>query len=112
MYETLVELKDGEHWRPGLTKDALIAEMTEKTQMPGVTTIWQQPIRNRIDMLSTGIPTQVGVKVFGPDLAVLEAKAREISEVVKGVRGAVDVYPEQTLGPRNPRVDADRKPPP
>jgi len=109
MYETLVELKDRKAWRKGYTKDRLLTEMTEKTQMPGVTTIWQQPIRNRIDMLSTGIPTQVGVKVFGPDLAVLEAKAREISEVVKGVRGGVDVYPEQILGTPYLEIDVDRK---
>ncbi len=76
MYETLVELKDRSEWRPGMTKEKLIAEMTEKSRLPGVTTIWQQPIRNRIDMLATGIPTQVGVKVFGPDLQVLEQKAQ------------------------------------
>src|SRR5258708_17998413 len=83
--------------------------MTEKAEMAGVTTIWQQPIRNRIDMLSTGIPTQVGVKVFGPDLAVLEAKAREISEIVKCVRGGVDVYPEQILGTPYLEIEVDRK---
>src|SRR5258706_3071045 len=108
MYETLVELKDGEHWRPGLTKDALIAELTEKSQMPGVTTIWQQPIRNRIDMLATGIPTQVGVKIFGPDLAILEGKAQEVAAAVKAVRGAVDVYPEQILGTPYLEIEVDR----
>jgi Cu(I)/Ag(I) efflux system membrane protein CusA/SilA len=109
MYETLVELKGREQWRPGLTKDALIAEMTEKSRMPGVTTIWQQPIRNRIDMLATGIPTQVGIKVFGPDLAVLESKAREAAEAVRQVRGAVDVYPEQILGTPYLEVEVDRE---
>ncbi|HEX3553841.1 MAG TPA: efflux RND transporter permease subunit [Thermoanaerobaculia bacterium] len=108
MYETLVELKDREHWRPDLTRDALIAEMTEKSLMPGVTTIWQQPIRNRIDMLATGIPTQVGIKVFGPDLAVLERKAREVAEAVREVRGAVDVYPEQILGTPYLEIEVDR----
>jgi Cu(I)/Ag(I) efflux system membrane protein CusA/SilA len=108
MYETLVELKDSAHWRPGLTKDALIAEMTEKSRMPGVTTIWQQPIRNRIDMLATGIPTQVGIKVFGPDLAVLESKAREVAAAVREVRGAVDVYPEQILGTPYLEIEVDR----
>ncbi|HEY0510924.1 MAG TPA: efflux RND transporter permease subunit [Thermoanaerobaculia bacterium] len=108
MYETLVELKDPGHWRPGLTKDALIAEMTEKSRMPGVTTIWQQPIRNRIDMLATGIPTQVGIKIFGPDLAVLESKAREAAAAVREVRGAVDVYPEQILGTPYLEVEVDR----
>jgi Cu(I)/Ag(I) efflux system membrane protein CusA/SilA len=108
MYETLVELKDRGQWRPGLTKDALIAEMTEKSRMPGVTTIWQQPIRNRIDMLATGIPTQVGVKIFGPDLAVLERKAREVAAVLGGVRGAADVYPEQILGTPYLEIEVDR----
>jgi len=109
MYETLVELKDRAHWRPGLTKDALIAEMTEKSQMPGVTTIWQQPIRNRIDMLATGIPTQVGVKIFGPDLAILEGKAQEVAAAVKAMRGAVDVYPEQILGTPYLEIEVDRE---
>jgi Cu(I)/Ag(I) efflux system membrane protein CusA/SilA len=108
MYETLVELKDSEHWRPGMTKDELIAEMTEKSQMPGVTTIWQQPIRNRIDMLATGIPTQVGVKIYGPDLALLERKAQEVAEVVRTVRGAADVYPEQILGTPYLEIEVDR----
>jgi Cu(I)/Ag(I) efflux system membrane protein CusA/SilA len=108
MYETLVELKDRASWRPGLTKDALIAEMTEKSRMPGVTTIWQQPIRNRIDMLATGIPTQVGIKIFGPDLAVLERKAREVAAAVQEVRGAVDVYPEQILGTPYLEIEVDR----
>jgi Cu(I)/Ag(I) efflux system membrane protein CusA/SilA len=109
MYETLVELKGSEHWRPGLTRDALIAEMTEKSRMPGVTTIWQQPIRNRIDMLATGIPTQVGIKIFGPDLAVLESKAREVAAAVREVRGAVDVYPEQILGTPYLEIEVDRR---
>jgi len=108
MYETLVELKDRGHWRPGMTRDALIAEMTEKSRMPGVTTIWQQPIRNRIDMLATGIPTQVGVKIFGPDLAVLERKAHEVAEAVKTVRGAADIYPEQILGTPYLEIEVDR----
>jgi Cu(I)/Ag(I) efflux system membrane protein CusA/SilA len=76
--------------------------------MPGVTTIWQQPIRNRIDMLATGIPTQVGIKIFGPDLAVLESKAREVAAAVRGVRGAVDVYPEQILGTPYLEIEVDR----
>lgn len=109
MYETLVELKDPKSWRKGYTKDRLLTEMTEKTQMPGVTTIWQQPIRNRIDMLATGIPTQVGVKIFGPDLAVLEQKAREVTEVLKKVPGGVDIYPEQILGTPYLEIEVDRK---
>ena len=108
MYETLVELKDRSEWRPGMTKEKLIAEMTEKSRLPGVTTIWQQPIRNRIDMLATGIPTQVGVKVFGPDLRVLEQKAHEVAEVLRTVPGAVDIYPEQILGTPYLEIVVDR----
>jgi Cu(I)/Ag(I) efflux system membrane protein CusA/SilA len=109
MYETLVELKPRAEWRAGMTKEKLMAEMTEKAQMPGVTIIWQQPIRNRIDMLATGIPTQVGVKVFGPDLATLEKKANEIAEVVRKVPGAADVYAEQILGSPYLEIEVDRE---
>ena len=109
MYETLVELKPQEEWRPGMTKEKLIAEMTESSRLPGVTTVWQQPIRNRIDMLSTGIPTQIGVKVFGPDLATLEKKANEISDVVRAVPGAADVYAEQILGSPYLEIAVDRE---
>jgi copper/silver efflux system protein len=109
MYETLVELKPRQQWRDGVTKEKLMAEMTEKSQMPGVTTVWQQPIRNRIDMLATGIPTQVGVKVFGPDLATLEKKANEIADVVRKVPGAADVYAEQILGSPYLEIEVDRE---
>jgi len=109
MYETLVELKPPASWRPGMTKEKLLAEMTRVSQLPGVTTIWQQPIRNRIDMLATGIPTQVGVKVFGPDLAVLEKEAGEIAEAVRAVPGAADVYAEQILGTPYLEIRVDRE---
>ena len=108
MFETLVELRDRDKWRPGMTKEKLIAEMTEKSRMPGVTTIWQQPIRNRIDMLATGIPTQVGVKIFGPDLQVLEQKAHHVAEVLRTVPGGVDIYPEQILGTPYLEIEVDR----
>jgi Cu(I)/Ag(I) efflux system membrane protein CusA/SilA len=109
MYETLVELKPPDQWRPGMTKEKLLAEMTRRSQLPGVTAIWQQPIRNRIDMLATGIPTQVGVKVFGPDLAVLEKTGSEIADVVRAVPGAADVYAEQILGTPYLEIRVDRE---
>jgi len=109
MYETLVELKPRSFWRKGMTREKLLAEMGERSQLPGVTTIWQQPIRNRIDMLATGIPTQVGVKVFGPDLAVLEKKAAEIAEIVRAVPGSADVYAEQILGTPYLEIEVDRE---
>lgn len=98
MNETVINLKPETEWRPGLTKDALISEMDAALQMPGVTNIWTQPIINRIDMLSTGIRTEVGIKVFGSDLETLEQKSKEIAAVVQGIHGAADVYPEQISG--------------
>jgi Cu(I)/Ag(I) efflux system membrane protein CusA/SilA len=98
MNETIVHLKPPEQWRPGMTREGLISEMDEKLRMPGVTNIWTQPIINRIDMLTTGIRSQVGIKIFGNDLKTLEELSRKVAEVVKGVPGAVDVYPEQISG--------------
>ena len=98
MNETIVHLKPIEQWRAGMTRAKLISEMNEKLTMPGVTNIWTQPIQNRIDMLSTGIRSQVGLKIFGNDLKELEELSRHVAEVVKTVPGAVDVYPEQISG--------------
>ena len=98
MTETIINLKPESEWRPGLTKDALISEMNDALEMPGVTNIWTQPIINRIDMLSTGIRTQVGIKIFGSDLEALERKAKEVASVVERIPGAADVYPEQISG--------------
>jgi Cu(I)/Ag(I) efflux system membrane protein CusA/SilA len=98
MNETIINLKPESQWRPGLTKDQLINEMDAALQMPGVTNIWTQPIINRIEMLSTGIRTQIGIKVFGSNLKTLEQKAKEIAAVVQNVRGATDIYPEQLGG--------------
>src|SRR5829696_645008 len=98
MNETIVHLKSPEQWRPGMTREQLIAEMDEKLRMPGITNIWTQPIINRIDMLTTGIRSQVGIKIFGNDLKTLEELSRKVAQVVKDVPGAVDVYPEQISG--------------
>ncbi|MBA2702557.1 MAG: efflux RND transporter permease subunit [Blastocatellia bacterium] len=98
MTETIVHLKPIEQWRAGMTREKLISEMNEKLTMPGITNIWTQPIQNRIDMLSTGIRSQVGLKIFGNDLKELEELSRRVAEVVKTVPGAVDVYPEQISG--------------
>jgi len=98
MTETIVHLKPPEQWRPGMTRESLISEMDEKLRLPGVTNIWTQPIKNRIDMLSTGIRSQVGIKIFGNDVKTLEGLARQIAPVVLNVRGAKDVYAEQISG--------------
>jgi Cu(I)/Ag(I) efflux system membrane protein CusA/SilA len=98
MNETIVHLKPIEQWRAGMTREKLISEMNEKLTMPGVTNIWTQPIQNRIDMLSTGIRSQVGIKIFGNDIKTLEQLSRRIAEVVIHVPGAQDVYAEQISG--------------
>jgi Cu(I)/Ag(I) efflux system membrane protein CusA/SilA len=98
MTETIVHLKPRDQWRPGMTIPKLKSEMDRAVSLPGVANIWTQPIINRIDMLTTGIRSEIGVKVFGSDLTVLEGKAREIADVVRTVKGASDVYPEQVTG--------------
>jgi copper/silver efflux system protein len=98
MTETVVNLKPQSEWRPGMTREKLIAELDEATALPGVANIWTQPIINRINMLTTGIRSEVGVKVFGSDLNVLQERARAVADVLREIRGAADVYPEQVTG--------------
>lgn len=98
MNETIVHLKPQEEWRAGMTREKLIGEMDAAVKMPGVTNIWTQPIINRIEMLSTGIRSEVGIKIFGNDLKTLETISQQIADVVKTVPGAADVYPEQISG--------------
>ena len=95
MTETIVHLKPKPEWRDGMTLDRLRAEMSQAVQLPGVSNIWTMPIINRIDMLTTGIRSEVGVKIFGTDLAVLEDLARRVADAVRRVPGASNVYPEQ-----------------
>ena len=98
MSETIVTFKPKDQWPAGLTKDDILQRLDAKLRMPGVTNIWTQPIRNRIDMLSTGIRTQVGVKVFGTDLTTIENKSAEIERILHDVSGAVDLYAEKITG--------------
>jgi copper/silver efflux system protein len=98
MAETTVIFRPKDQWPTGSTKDSIIQRLDTKLHIPGVSNIWTQPIRNRIDMLSTGIRTQVGVKVFGPDLKVIEQKSQEIERVLRKVPGAVDLYAERITG--------------
>ncbi len=108
MTETVVHLKPREEWRAGMTLDRLRADMGRAVQMPGVSNIWTMPIINRIDMLTTGIRSEVGVKVFGTDLARLEVLAREVADVLRGVRGASNVYPEQVTSGQYVNIAVDR----
>jgi Cu(I)/Ag(I) efflux system membrane protein CusA/SilA len=98
MTETIVHLKPRDQWRLGMTLAKLKSAMDRAVSLPGVANIWTQPIINRIDMLTTGIRSEIGVKVFGSDLIELEAKAREIADAVRTVKGASDIYPEQVTG--------------
>ncbi|MFG1423158.1 efflux RND transporter permease subunit [Roseixanthobacter liquoris] len=98
MFETIINLKPKDQWRPGVTLDSLKAEMDKALQFPGVSNAWTMPIRARIDMLSTGIRTPVGVKVFGTDLAEMEKIARQIEAVLRTVPGTSSAYAERVIG--------------
>ena len=98
MFETLINLKPKAEWREGVTLDSLKAEMDKALQFPGVSNAWTQPIRARIDMLATGIRTPIGVKVFGTDLAQMEAISRQIETVLKAVPGTSSAYAERVIG--------------
>ena len=98
MFETVINLKPKDQWRPGMTVDSLIAEMDKALQFPGVSNAWTMPIKARIDMLSTGIRTPVGVKVFGTDLTEMEKVARQIEQVLKTVPGTSSAYAERVIG--------------
>jgi Cu(I)/Ag(I) efflux system membrane protein CusA/SilA len=108
MTETIVHLKPEDQWREGMTLDRLRAEMGRAVQLPGVSNIWTMPIINRIDMLTTGIRSEVGVKIFGTDLAVLEDLARWVAEAVRRVPGASNVYPEQVTSGQYLNIAVDR----
>src|SRR5438128_262449 len=98
MTETVVSLKPEREWRLGMTREKLIGELDQATTLPGVSNIWTQPIINRINMLTTGIRSEVGVKVFGSELQVLEGRARAVADALRQIPGAADVYPEQVTG--------------
>jgi len=109
MTETTITFRPKAEWPKGTTKEDILRRLDEKLRMPGVTGIWTQPIRNRIDMLSTGIRTQVGVKVFGKELRVIEAKAAEVERVLHDVPGAADLYAERITGAPYLEIDIDRE---
>ncbi len=108
MIETVINLKPEKEWRRGVTIDSLIAEMDRSLQFPGVSNAWTMPIKARIDMLSTGIRTPVGVKVFGKDLAEMEGLARQIEAVLRKVPGTTSAYAERAVSGYYLNVDPDR----
>ena len=108
MFETVINLKPQSEWRPGLTMDALIAEMDQALQFPGVSNAWTMPIKARIDMLSTGIRTPIGIKVFGKDLDEMEKLAKQIEAVVKTVPGTSSAFAERITGGFYLNIEPDR----
>ncbi|CZJ39268.1 Cation efflux system protein CusA [Legionella pneumophila] len=98
MMEVIVELKPKEFWRKGVTYESLVKEMDEALQFPGVSNAWTMPIKARNDMLTTGIRTAVGIKIFGPDIKKIEAIGKEIEMVAKEVKGTSTVYAERVAG--------------
>jgi Cu(I)/Ag(I) efflux system membrane protein CusA/SilA len=108
MTETIVHLKPREKWRAGMTLERLRGEMGRAAELPGVSNVWTMPIINRIDMLTTGIRSEVGVKIFGGDLFVLERLARQIADALGRVPGATNVYPEQVTNGQYLNIAVDR----
>jgi Cu(I)/Ag(I) efflux system membrane protein CusA/SilA len=108
MFETTIVLKDPSEWRPGMTKEKLIEELDLAIQFPGLTNAWTMPIKTRIDMLSTGIKTPVGIKIGGPDLAELERIGKEVEAVVKPLPGTLSAYAERVTGGSYVDIDIDR----
>ena len=109
MFETVVNLKPKEQWRPGVTIDSLVAEMDRALQFPGVSNAWTMPIKARIDMLSTGIRTPVGVKVMGTDLVEIDRLAKQIESVIKTVPGTSSAYAERAIGGYYLEIVPDRE---
>ncbi|MDH4174375.1 MAG: CusA/CzcA family heavy metal efflux RND transporter, partial [Betaproteobacteria bacterium] len=108
MFETTVRLKPRAEWRPGMTPDKLIEELDRRVQLPGLANLWIPPIRNRIDMLATGIKSPLGIKVAGDDLASIESAAASIERAVKTVAGVSSALAERVRGGRYIEISIDR----
>jgi Cu(I)/Ag(I) efflux system membrane protein CusA/SilA len=108
MIETTIQLKPRDQWRAGMTLDKLRRELDALVQIPGMSNAWVMPIKNRIDMLATGIKTPVGIKVAGPDLAVIEKIGKNIERALTPVPGTVSVFSERVVGGRYVTIDIDR----
>jgi len=98
MMETTITLKDKKYWRPGLTWEKLIEEMNQKMQLPGVTNAWTMPVKARTDMLTTGVRTPIGIKIYGSNLTEIEKIGTAIEQAVKQVRGTRSAYAERVAG--------------
>ncbi len=108
MVETTIQFKPREEWRPGMTPEKLIEELDQRLKLPGLANVWVPPIRNRIDMLATGIKSPVGIKVAGTDPAVIDRIAQQIERAVRDVPGVTSALAERLTGGRYVEVDIDR----
>jgi len=109
MFETVINLKPREQWRPGMNPDKLIADMDQALQFPGVANAWTMPIKARLDMLATGIRTPIGIKVFGKDLGEMERLAKGIEDVVRTVPGTTSAFAERLTGGSYLNIEPDRE---
>jgi Cu(I)/Ag(I) efflux system membrane protein CusA/SilA len=109
MIETVIQLKPRSEWREGMTPERLRAELDKAVQYTGLTNAWVMPIKTRIDMLATGIKTPVGIKVAGPELAVIDGIGRQLEDILADVPGTASVYSERVAGGRYVDVDIDRE---
>jgi len=109
MFETTIQLKPRDQWRPGMSPDKLIQELDHIVKVPGLTNIWVPPIRNRIDMLATGIKSPVGVKISGTDLHQIDRVAAAVERAVRQVPGVTSAFAERLTGGRYIDVDIDRE---
>ncbi|HMA40785.1 MAG TPA: CusA/CzcA family heavy metal efflux RND transporter [Gemmatimonadales bacterium] len=108
MYETTIILKPRAQWRPGMTTDRLVSAMDQAVRMPGVTNAWTMPIKNRIDMLATGVRTPVGVKVYGPNLDTLQRLGERVERILQKVPGTRNAFAERNVSGYYVDVDIDR----
>ena len=108
MFETTIQLTPKSEWRPGMTTDKIIAELDSRLKIPGLANVFVQPIRNRIDMLATGIKSPVGVKITGPDLGMLQQLGEEVSQAIKPIPGTVSAVSDRISGGRYVDVQIDR----
>ncbi|MGF1639754.1 MAG: efflux RND transporter permease subunit [Rhodospirillales bacterium] len=109
MIETVVQLKPRSEWRPGMTMDRIRAELDRAVQIPGVNNVWIMPIKNRIDMLATGVRSDLGIRVTGPDLAGIGAITAEIEQLIGGIEGTASAFAERVVGGRYIAIDVDRE---
>ncbi|NRB57177.1 MAG: CusA/CzcA family heavy metal efflux RND transporter, partial [Salinicola sp.] len=108
MFETTIQFKPRDQWRPGMTPDKLVEELDRVVQVPGLTNVWVPPIRNRIDMLATGIKSPIGIKVSGTDLSDLDRVAQQIEQAAKDVPGVTSALAERLKGGRYVDINIDR----